>query len=510
MDFLPFGLDGHWRPVIAVGFAALVYILAAILLRVLLRRVFLKPRVSFHLAMGCFGVLCAAMLFYRGASWFTEVVAATVVTGVIALWVFFDRVFFALYLARRKKVEVPNILRQMLAFLVLLIAVTLVMTYGYGVKITGLLATSGVAAVIIGFAMQDLLANVIAGFSIHMTKAYKVGDWLLLNSTGERAEVREVNWRATRLVSNDGISIELPNSELVRSRITNLNYPSKEHRVRMQIGIDYDQPPNGVKEALLRSVSGANGVLESPEPAVFLVEFGDSAVIYEIRFWMRRAKLYNRACDEIRTRIWYELRRRGMRIPFAIQTLEMRTPNVPERLVSPERDAAGILHMGTCMACLDKRQAEALASSSPRLLYAARECIVREGDGGESMFVVLEGEVEVWVKMPGGGSEKVATLGVGEYFGEMSLLTGERRAATIRAAGDALVMEIGKSQLAPILEENPGLVDSLGAVLGARQREIERLLESRSRKGNTAEKNPDDRDAHHDNLLQRIRQFFGH
>lgn len=510
MDFLPFGLDEQWRPVIAIGFAVLLYLLSAILVRALLKKVFLQPRISFHLAMVCLGVLCAAMLFYRSSSWFTEVVAATAISGVVAFWVFFDRVFFSLYLTRRKKVEVPNILRQMLAVLVVVIAIALVMTYGYGVKITGLLATSGVAAVILGFAMQDLLANVIAGFSIHVTKAYKVGDWLLLSENGERAEVREVNWRATRLVNNDGVSIELPNSELVKTRITNLNYPTREHRVRMQIGIDYDQPPNDVKVALMAAVIGANGVLESPEPVVFLIDFGDSAIDYEIRFWMRNAKLYNRTCDEIRTKLWYELNRRNIRIPFPIQTLEMRTPNAPARFDEAGDDAASILHCEKCMHCLTTAQATSIAAEAPRKLYAAKENIVREGEEGESMFVLLEGEVEVFVKIPGGGSEKVTTLKRGEYFGEMSLLTGEPRTATIRATCDVLVMEITKQHIAPMLEEHPELVESLSELLARRHAEISELLEARARKSkkrNTPAPPPREQTA---NLLNRIRSFFGH
>ncbi|BDS08901.1 mechanosensitive ion channel protein MscS [Oceaniferula spumae] len=510
MDLLPFGLDEQWRPFIAIGFAVLLYVLAAMLVRALLKKVFLKPRISFHLAMMCFGVLCAAMLFYRNASWLTNVVSAMIISGVIALWVFFDRVFFSLYLARRQKVEVPNILRQMLAFVVLLVAVALVLTYGYGVKITGLLATSGVAAVILGFAMQDLLANVIAGFSIHMTKAYKVGDWLLLDGTGDRAEVREVNWRATRLINNDGVSIELPNSELVKSRITNLNYPNKEHRVRMQVGIDYDQPPNDVKEALLSAVTGANGVLRAPEPVVFLVEFGDSAVIYEIRFWMRQAKLYNRTCDEIRTKIWYELSRRNIRIPFPIQSLEMRTPNEPLRMSTASASAAEILREATCMSCLSEQQAEMLVKNATKQLFAARECVVREGDHGDSMYVILNGEVEVDLKLSGGSMEKIATLGHGNYFGEMSLMTGEPRSATIRALEDTLVLVISKQCIAPVLQEQPELMESISRQLAKRQTEIEALQAEREQSGKKttpAKKKPE---VIHAGLLDKIRDFFGH
>lgn len=510
MDALPFGLDEMWRPWLAGGFAVAAYVPALLLLRVLLKRLKLKTKVVFHLALLCMGALGSAWFFFPGKEWATEIAAALSVFGAVSLWVLFDRIFFSLYLGRIKQVSVPNILRQFLAALVLLVTVALVLSYGYGVKITGLLATSGVAAVIIGFSMQDLLANVIAGFSIHMTKAFKVGDWLLLDG-GERAEIREVNWRATRLINNDRVSFEIPNSELVKSRIINLNYPTREHGVRLRMGIDYDQPPNDVKEAFLTAIAGAQGVLETPAPHVFLVEFGDSSVVYEMRFWMRRAKLYNQTCDEIRTRLWYELQRRDIRIPFPIRTLEMRTPNVPRRLTDAADDAAAILRDHTCMRCLTREQAERLVASSTRRLFARGEVMMREGEEGDSMQVILDGDVDVFLRYPAesgrSGSEKVAGLGKGDYVGEMSLMTGEPRSATVRARGDVLVMEIEKQQIAPMLEDHPELVEALGVQLARRQEEIAALHKmAADSAGGGASKEV----VSSARLLGRIKSFFGH
>lgn len=512
MDALPFDLDEVWRPWLAVGFAVLFYVLALVLLRVVLKRLALKTRVVFHLTLLCMGTLGVAWVFFPDKKWTTEVAAALSVFGAISVWVIFDRVFFTLFLARRKKVKVPNILRQILATVVLLVTIALVLTYGYGVKITGLLATSGVAAVILGFAMQDLLSNVIAGFSIHMTKAFQVGDWLLLDGGQERAEVKEVNWRATRLTNTDSVSFELPNSELVKSRIINLNYPTREHGVRLQIGIDYDQPPNDVKQAFIHAMTGAQGVLESPTPQVFLIDFGDSSIVYEMRFWMRLPHLYNRTCDEIRTRLWYELQRRDIRIPFPIRTLEMRTPNEPKRLTEADDNAVAILRDHTCMHCLSEEQAESLTVNASRRLFAHGEVMMREGDEGDSMQVILDGEADVFLKYPKesgrSGSEKVASLGKGDYFGEMSLMTGEPRSATVRARGDVLIMEIEKSQMAPILEESPNLLEALGISLARRQEEIA-ALQVKSIQSETDEME-EKKVVSSARLLGKIKSFFGH
>ncbi len=510
MTTLPFDLTEEWRFPLAFATGVLFYVLTLVVGRILLKRIFVKPRITFHLTALTLTVLTTVLIFYPKVSWLREAWTALIFSGVLFGWVLFDRLFFSLYLERSQKVSVPNILRQMLALVVVLSVVTLVLTYGYQVKVTGLIATSGVAAVILGFAMQDLLSNVIAGFSIHMTKAYKVGDWLLLGELGERAEVKEINWRATRLLNTDSVSFEIPNNEIVKSRITNLNYPNREHRVRMRVGIDYDVPPNDVKEALRVAAIDANGVLDSPAPCVFLVGFGDSSILYELRFWMRAPHLFNQTCDEIRTKIWYELKRRDIRIPFPIRTLEMRTPNTPEKFDQADQTAAELLRCESCLHCLTEEQAESIAQNSTRKLYAKGEKIVNHGDSGSSMFVVLDGRVDVFLPVPEGGSERVATLGKGEYFGEMSLLTGEPRSATIRAASDVFVMEVSKSCVKPLLTKSPELMEELGQLLASRQTQIAEALAARSKRAKHSANAKDASSPEPSSMLKKIRSFFAH
>ncbi len=511
MDSLPYGLAEQWRLPLAFATGVAVYFLTWLLLGFLLKKLFLKSRLIVHLTLICLAILCPALLFFPEKKWIMEVKSAMAILSSILAWVLFDRLFFTLFLARRKKIKVPIILRQIMAFLLVFTTIALVMTYGYGVKITGLIATSGVAAIILGFAMQDLLANVIAGFSIQMTKAYKVGDWLLLHDTDHRAEVTEVNWRSTRLLDTDRISFEIPNSELIKSQITNLNYPSREHGVRLRVGIDYDQPPNNVKDAFLAAMQRVQGVLESPPPAVFLVDFGDSAVIYELRFWMRSPHLYNQACDEIRTKLWYELQRRQIRIPFPIRTLERRKPNIPSRLVQATDDAASILQSASCLHCLTHEQAQQIAEQAPRRLFAHGEILMREGEEGDSMYVILDGRVDVFIKTPSGGSEKIGTLTKGDYVGEMSLLTGEPRSATVRANGDVLVMEVNKHMLAPILKKQPELVETLSEMLAKRQEEIDETRQHNAKSAKHPQTPPHEAQKHSSaNLLKRIKSFFQH
>jgi small-conductance mechanosensitive channel len=490
----------------AVGLAVGVYLLVWLSFRFLWEKSEKPPGISLQIFAIALGLWIAARVFYPGEVWLGHLGAVLIFCGSVFGWVLFDRMVSVAWLEKRGKVAMPIILRQLGGMLVILTAVGAILKWGYGLEVTGLVATSGIAAVIIGFAMQDLLANVVAGFSIHMTRAYQVGDWLLLGEDGKRAEVTEINWRSTRLVDNDRISYELPNSDIVKNRIVNLNRPAAEHGVRLRIGLDYDTPPALAKEVLLKAAAGAQGVLESPSPVVFTMEFGDSSITYELRFWMRHARLYNITCDEIRTALWYELGRRNMRVPFPIRTLEVRKHNIPDNFVSSRENAARILRGGSALSCLTEEESAGLVEKGRFLVFGPREALVTRGEEGFSMFVIVDGQVEVIGKTAEGPQVVLAKLGVGDCFGEMSLLTGEPRNATVRAESDVMVMEIRKPDLMPLITENPELAERLGELLETRRKSWAESLNRAEEEAPHGQSSPS---ASQRSLAHRIRVFFG-
>src|SRR5213082_864454 len=133
----------------------------------------------------------------------------------------------------------------------------------------------------------------------------------------------EINWRSTRLRTNDNIYLDIPNNEMVGHAIVNLHYPTEVHAMRIRVGVEYKNRPNRVKDALFRAASSADGVLAEPKVRVFLVDFADFAVIYEIKFYMGNHSRINEINDAVRTNVWYELKRQGITIPFPIRTLQV-------------------------------------------------------------------------------------------------------------------------------------------------------------------------------------------
>src|SRR5260370_5244136 len=139
----------------------------------------------------------------------------------------------------------------------------------------------------------------------------------------------EITWPAPRLGTNDAIYLDIPNNEMVRHAIVNLHYTTEVHAMRIRVGVEYKNRPNRVKDALFRAASSANGVLPEPKVKIFLVDFADFAVIYEIKFYMGNHARINEINDAVRTNVWYELKRQGITHPFPIRTLHVERRTAP-------------------------------------------------------------------------------------------------------------------------------------------------------------------------------------
>jgi len=404
--------------------------------------------------------------------------SAVAMLGAVFLLALIRRFFWEYYLEQRRRVPAPKFMRDVLALLVFALALLLVLTFIFEIKIPGLLAGSGILAVVLGFAMQDMLGNIIGGFALHFGKSVRPGDWLIVDN--RHAEVMEVNWRTTRLRTNDNIYLDIPNSHISKSVIVNLTRPDRHHAMRLSVSIDYRVPPNDVKDLLLRATMRAGGLCTEPRPKVFLNQFGESAITYEIKFWMEDQARFNDIVDAIRTNVWYELQRNQIKIPFPIRTVHLES--APAHGAQPDRDAIRqTLRQQPLFQCLDDRQRDELLARARQYRCGRGEKVIEQGTPGESMFILVRGEASVWVGN-NGEMTRVASLRPGECFGEMSLLTGARRSATVIAQTDCDVVEIEKPNLLDLLHRQPELARDFSELLARRQLETDGILAQSSQR----------------------------
>src|SRR6059036_2042545 len=378
---------------------------------------FLKQRAGVRLGL-LFRLFCLILAFYAAiavygvhASWRNHVGAAVILLSTALVVALINRYIWDFYFEKKRQTPIPHFLREVVGGIIFLIVLLFVLSYGYHAEtqLKGLLAGSGVVAIIVGFAGQNLFAGIIGGISIQINKPYKVGDWL---QVGERfAEVMEINWRSTRLRTNDAIYLDIPNNEMVSHEIVNLHYPTEVHAMRIRVGVEYKNPPSRVKDAMLRAASTAEGVLPEPKVKVFLVDFAEFAVIYEIKFYMGNHSRINEINDAVRTNVWYELKRQGITIPFPIRTLHVERRAAPA-MHEEHQEARAILRDEALFECLSDDQLDHLVKQARLNVFGRGEPVIEEGAAGDSMFVLLRGAANVFVSK-NGSRIQVATLRAG-------------------------------------------------------------------------------------------------
>jgi len=466
---------------IAVACSALLIYLAMVSFGRWLKRQGVRLSVLYKLFSAVLGILIPIKLldWDYGAPPYTlrhDLAAACLLLGVIFILSLLKRYLWEFYFGEKRGMQIPKFLREIFSALFFIVAVLAVISRIYGVPPSGIVLPSTIVVGIIGWAMQDLLSNVLSGVALQIGRPFKAGDWLIIET--QHAEVIEVNWRSTRLRTNDDYYLDIPNSSIVRSTIVNLSYPSHLHAMRMRVGIDSGASPNVVKDVLMQAALGAPGVLQSPPPKIFLVEFADSAVTYEIKFWLGNHAAYNEINDALRTSVWYALQRAHISIPSPIRTVQIERKRAATYQLPDETKA--VIRNKPFFKCLTEEQVARIVSAGRLCLFGRGEHIVEQGAQGSSMFILITGAATVYVRQPGqeGESTRVASLQAGDYFGEMSLLTGEARSATVIASIDCEVLEIAKTNLAQILQENTALLTNLSEMLAQRRLDNEGILTS--------------------------------
>lgn len=426
--------------------------------------------------------------------------AAVVITGSFVAIAFLRHYLFEAGNRQHSSIKVSKFLSQLGSVGIFLLATSLVLNVIYGLNVPGLLAGAGIAGIVLGLAAQETLGNIFSGFAIYFGGQFKAGDWLQIGE--HHAEIMEVNWRSTRLRTTDDVYLDIPNSSITKETLVNYTHPTRLHAMRLEIGLDYDSPPTKVKEVLIEAAQMAQYVSKERKPVVFLKDFAASSITYQIKFWMDDHSRLNETLSDIRTNLWYALRRHNISIPYPIQMemhYEMPAKKGTDRQLVREALSKVFFHE-----CLSGPQVEQLVGCASLVDYGRGEQLILQGEDGSSMFIITEGRADVVVDI-GGAPRSVAQMDAGDCLGEMSLLTGEKRSATIVALTDMKVVELGKDTLAPIIAESPELLEKLSDMLARRRMQNEGVAAAQAMSASQlAERQKDYRS----NFLNKLQSFF--
>ena len=359
----------------------------------------------------------------------------------------------------------PSILQDAIVIGILLLVATFVFQ-------DKLLTTSAVGAVVVGFALQDTLGNAFAGLGIQSEKPFRVGHWIRVGDFEGR--VAEVTWRATKMRTKAGNFVVVPNNLIAKEAITNYSEPVAPTRVELDVGASYLSTPADVKAGVMDALAQVRRVLKTPAPDVLLHSFDGSAIAYRVRFWIADYEFDDQVKDEVRTAIFYAFGRRGIEIPWPIEVGYQRDwpePDAATRQAQREHVLAGV----DLFARLTPEQRRDIAAASAIRMFGDGEAIVRQGDAGQSMFIVCGGGASVVLEPD---RTQVARIETGGYFGEMSLLTGDPRSASVLAIGDTSVLELDAEVFRALGAADPHAVEQVGLAAVARRAELEHIRDA--------------------------------
>lgn len=400
------------------------------------------------------------------------------------------------YLRLHTQREIPSFLRDSVRLVVYLAAGVISLRLVFKIDLSAIVTTTTVITATIAFAMQSTLTNALSGFSIQSDYLLERGNWISIAEKNIFGEIINVGFRYTTLKNTENQLIMVPNSVIMQSLVTfhgNQN-TSEKPALLVNIMLGYDVPPERAKTLLFGVVSDDPQVLEQPEPVVRLLSLDDSGITYQLKFCIEDPSLRTPVQDSIYSQIWYAVNRAGYSFPFPhrqIITAESRQPfTFPKELV------AGYLRDSGLFAMLEAHAVMALADQAPIEVYGTDEVVVRQGAAGSSLFVVLKGTLSVSID-----AKIVGDICQGSFFGEMSLLTGEPRTATVRAECEVWLAEITKETMEPILRANPALLEKVGTILAERE---QKSRASRATPNGNSSPAPRGED-----YLQRLKCFFG-
>ena len=375
-------------------------------------------------------------------------------------------------LEERSSRSIPKIVKGFITLVIYLFASFGIIAFVFKHSITNLLATSGIVTAVIGLAIKDNISNVLSGVMINLERPFRIGDKVKIQVRRFQNDGRivDINWRTTRLLNRDGHTISIPNSQISEGIVHNFSNTGDLCKSMISLHIDYHHPPERVEKILLDAVLSTEGILDDPGPIVAYRGVSDWAADYIVIFSVNKYKKRKMVRQNLWKRIWIHLNRAG--IAPAIQRQEIHAfRGVKSRGEEEATKPITLLKEIDVFQYFTESQKKHLSQQIRCHTFEADQLIVKQGEEGDSLFIVVEGAVSVSVCTSKDEESlvEVARLGAGNFFGEMALFTGEPRAATVVAITGVVIYEIAKADILPLMKENPEFSQKVSEILTNRK-----------------------------------------
>jgi small-conductance mechanosensitive channel/CRP-like cAMP-binding protein len=394
--------------------------------------------------------------------------------------------------------EISSIVKTILSVVIYIISFFIIFqSFFPKIQLAPLFTGSTIIGIVVGLALQDTLGNLFAGLALQADQPFQVGDVVTISTQGTGV-VEAVSWRGVKIRTFNNRVLIISNSVLGKEIIEVAPKDNLNARTVFFNSL-YSNSPARTIQTVRDAIRQVENVSSKIRPVVRIRNLGDNGIEWEVKYWLDDYTMQNDTDALIRQRIWYVFRRENIEFAFPTRTIhiEPKSEDIEEQEVlnlTVER-----LNQVSIFTPLSSEEIERLANASSNRVFAPGETIVQMGREGNSMFVIIRGLVRVQIPTGSWSNKVVNELRENDFFGEMSLLTGEPRSANVIAAEETEVLQIRKEALKPILEANPNLIESISRLVAQRRELLQsHVLQS----AGTPEEDGD-------GILSSIRRFFG-
>ena len=345
----------------------------------------------------------------------------------------------------------------------------------FDIPLTGAIATSSVLALVIGFAVKSIISDTFSGIALNLDRGFGIGDYVQILSRAALngriiGRVTEINWRSTYILTPENSMLVIPNTLMSESMVINLSKPDSVGEFEMIISLDFEVSAERALRVLTAVVQGA----ARDNSAIFDVkarisEATGNGINYKLKYMLDPARLApGKAKHLILGHLLRHLSTTGLALAHPKVDNWAFEPQDLGRWAEAPDSRFRLLKQVELFVGIEAGTLRTLAGQMTRREFAAGETLIAAGDPGRSMFVMSEGLVSV--RIPHGPNElDVAAFSPGDFFGEMSLLTGEPRSATVVAVTETVVFEIDKSDIELVLEATPSAAEVLSSAAAERR-----------------------------------------
>lgn len=414
----------------------------------------------------------------------------------------------------------PRVLHGFFLFVLYLAILFSILKGILGINITPFLATSAILTMILGLALQGVLSNIASGMSLHFTKSFSKGDWIKVGEN--EGVVIDTNWRETRIMDLFSNIVVIPNNTIASETLINFTHPDKRTALTIPVKVSYQSPPAAVLEALREAASDVPEVSSSPSPEAFIMSYDDFGISYVVKFWITDYKQKFPIIGKVGRLIWYKFKRRNIEIPVPVSdkladvlktVQEAKGLEYAEK--KEERNFRDLVNSSFLRYQEGERAGELLvpeeeihemASSIRRQRFFPGEILFKQGEKGESCYIVAAGRIKGIVTYEEKGKEYASEFQAepGDVFGEMSLFTGMPRTATGIVEEESELLEIKGEDFALLLSRNPKLTEVIAEIVSIRNKKNQEFL----RKIKALSEKDIDQSCSKRSILKRMKSFI--